>query len=100
VVLSARWGHDVLYHQLPVASLRLPAALFVVLALVLFLGPLLAFTPRLAALKRESLLAYGALVGWHGRLVHQRWIRGESVEDSGLLRSAGARTRGGHAHAL
>jgi hypothetical protein len=85
VVLSARWGHDVIYHHVSLASLRLPAALFVVLALILFLGPLFAFAPRLAALKRESLLAYGALVGRHGRLVHQRWVRGKSVEDSGLL---------------
>ena len=30
--------------------------------------------PRLAAMKREALLSYGALIGAHGRLVHQRWI--------------------------
>ncbi|MGH7332602.1 MAG: hypothetical protein ACREKS_07600 [Candidatus Rokuibacteriota bacterium] len=84
-VLAARWGHDVLYHALPVESLRVSMGLFVVLVLLLFLAPLLVFVPKLAALRRQSLLAYGALVGRHGHLVEQRWIRGEAVEDRGLL---------------
>ena len=84
-VLAARWGHDVLYHSVPVESLWVPMGLFVVLVLVLFLAPLLVFVPRLVALRRQSLLAYGALVGRHGRLVEHRWIRGETVDDRGLL---------------
>jgi len=84
-VLAGRWGHDVLYHQVPVASLRVPMAIFVVLALVLFLAPLLVFAPNLLALKRRGLLAYGALIGRHGRLVERRWVRGETVADDGLL---------------
>jgi hypothetical protein len=84
-VLASRWGHDVLYHQVPVESLRLPMALFVALALVLFLAPLLVFAPTLMVLKRKSLLAYGALVGRHGRLVERRWVRGETIADEGLL---------------
>ena len=59
--------------------------LFVVLVLVVFLAPLLVFVPRLVALRRQSLLAYGALVGRLGRLVDHRWIRGEVVDDRGLL---------------
>jgi hypothetical protein len=30
-------------------------------------------------MKREALLSYGALIGAHGRLVHQRWILGQNV---------------------
>jgi hypothetical protein len=41
--------------------------------------------PNLLALKRRSLLAYGALVGRHGRLVERRWVRGETVAGDGLL---------------
>lgn len=84
-VLASRWGHDVLYHQVPVESLRLPMVLFVALVLVLFLAPLLVFVPKLLVLKRRGLLAYGALVGRHGRLVERRWVRGETVVDDGLL---------------
>jgi hypothetical protein len=84
-VVSARWAHDVMYHAVPVESLRVSMAVFVVMVLALFLGPTLVFAPRLAALRRRSLLAYGALVGRHGHLVEQRWIRGEPVDDGGLL---------------
>lgn len=84
-VLAARWGHDVLYHAIPVESLRVAMGLFVVLVLVLFLAPVLVFVPKLIALRRQSLLAYGALIGRHGRLVEHRWIRGETVDDRGLL---------------
>jgi hypothetical protein len=59
--------------------------LFVALVLVLFLAPLLVFVPKLLVLKRRGLLAYGALVGRHGRLVERRWVRGETVVDDGLL---------------
>jgi hypothetical protein len=45
--------------------------------------------PRLRAqagrAEPRSLLAYGALVGRHGRLVERRWLRGERVDDHGLL---------------
>jgi hypothetical protein len=75
----------VLYHGVALEAFRLPAAVFVGLMLVLFLGPLLVFVPKLAALRQRSLLAYGALVGRHGRLVDRRWIRGEQVDDDGLL---------------
>ena len=84
-VLAGQWGHDVLYHGVPVQSLYLQMGIVVALALVLFLSPLLVFVPNLLALKRRSLLAYGALVGRHGRLVEQRWVRGETVADDGLL---------------
>jgi hypothetical protein len=84
-VLASRWGHDVLYHQVPVESLRISMIVFVALVLVLFLAPLLVFAPSLLALKRRGLLAYGALVGRHGRMVERRWVRGEAVADDGLL---------------
>ena len=62
-VLAGRWGHDVLYHGVRVESLYISMGLFVAMVLVLFLVPLLVFVPPLLALKRQSLLAYGALVG-------------------------------------
>ena len=84
-VVAGRWAHDVMYHGVRVESLYIPMGIFVTLVLVLFLAPLLVFVPPLLALKRQSLLAYGALVGRHGRLVEHRWLRGETVTDDGLL---------------
>lgn len=66
----------------------LPLALFVVLMLVLFLGPLAMFTRRLNDFRRRSLREYGVLVGQHGRLVRRRWISKEPVTETPLLQAA------------
>jgi hypothetical protein len=84
-VIASHWAHQILYHQLRVASLKLPLGVFVAVMLAIFLGPFLLFSAPLRQLKRRSLLEYGALVGEHGWLVQKRWILGEPVEDQGLL---------------
>jgi hypothetical protein len=84
-VLASRWAHDVLYHEVHVADLRMPMIAFGVVALLLFLAPLVAWRRPLVAAKRRALLEYGALVGEHGRLVRRRWILREPLEDDALL---------------
>ncbi|HEY8153679.1 MAG TPA: hypothetical protein VII72_06075 [Myxococcota bacterium] len=84
-VLASRWAHDVLYHAVHVDTLRLQMIAVVVLALLLFLTPLLLWSAPLRACKRRALLDYGTLVGEHGRLVRRRWILREPVGDAALL---------------
>jgi hypothetical protein len=81
-IIASRWMHDVLYHAQTLASLKAPFAVFVVVWGALMLSPLLLFAPRIAAMKREALLSYGALIGTHGRLVHQRWILRQTVDSA------------------
>lgn len=78
-VIASSWIHDELYHAQTLAALKAPAAVFVIVWGAILLSPLLLFAPRIAAMKREALLSYGALIGAHGRLVHQRWILGQNV---------------------
>ncbi len=78
-ILASRWMHDEMYHGHALASYKAPAAAFVVVWGGLMLSPLLLFAPRIASMKREALLSNGALIGDHGRLVHQRWILGQKV---------------------
>ncbi|WP_434131468.1 hypothetical protein [Methylocaldum sp. GT1BB] len=85
MVLASHFAHSVLYHGARVESLRMPMALYVMLALSLCLGPLLVLIGKLKRLRRKALLDYGALAGQHGRLVDRRWIRGETVRDDALL---------------
>jgi hypothetical protein len=84
-VLASHWAHQVVYHDLAVQSLKVPAGVFMVLTLVLFLAPLFAFAGPLAAAKKRAELEYGALVGRHGDLVRKRWILKEPVADAALL---------------
>jgi hypothetical protein len=84
-VLASRWAHDVVYHDVHVASLRLPMIAFGAVMLLVFLLPLLPWLRPLAAAKRRAELEYGALVAEHGRLVRRRWIEREIVGDEPIL---------------
>jgi hypothetical protein len=84
-VIASSWAHDILFHDLTLESLKIPAAVFVVAWTVLLLLPLLALAPALLAAKRRALPAYSNLVEQHGRLVHRRWIDGETIADASLL---------------
>jgi hypothetical protein len=84
-VIASRWMHDMVYHDQTLASFKAPFAAFVVLWSAILLLPLLMLAPRLAAMKRQALRQYGALIGEHGRLVHRRWILGEPVPPTELL---------------
>lgn len=83
--LASRWAHQVVYHEAVVQTLRLPAVIFVVANLVVFLAPLLVFAGPLIVAKRRAKLEYGALVGRHGDLVRKRWILHEPVTRAEVL---------------
>lgn len=85
VTVASRWGHDAVYHGLEVSSLRIPAVFLVVLSVVLAVAPLIVFAPKLAAFKRNSRAAVGALLAQYGRMFDRRWMRGEQVDDAGML---------------
>jgi hypothetical protein len=87
-VLSAGWAHDVKYHEMSLEALRLPAAGFLVLLLLLFFAPLLVFLPALVQARRAGKLEYAALVALHGRAVRERWINGRPVVDAKALLEA------------
>jgi hypothetical protein len=85
VVIAANWAHQVLYHDLPVETLRVPAVAFLVVTLLLFLAPLAVFAGALARAKVQAGLEYGALVGRHGDLVRKRWILQQPVAHDEVL---------------
>lgn len=84
-VLGSNWAHNMIYHGLHVETLQPLVAVYLVLVLVIFLSPWLAFTVVLARFRHHAKLAYGALLTRHGQLVDRRWIRGEKLENVGLL---------------
>jgi hypothetical protein len=84
-VLASRWAHDAVYHGLAMQSVRVEMAAFIVACVLLFTLPLLAFAGPLKKAKKQALLDYGALVGRHGRLVHERWIEGKPLADDAVL---------------
>jgi hypothetical protein len=84
-VLAARWGHQAIYHGVPLASFQMPGVVFAIIVAGALFVPLAMFMPRLLALRRRALLDYGALVTEHDQLVERRWLLGETLPDDALL---------------
>jgi hypothetical protein len=74
ISLAGTLALDVQYYGAELKSLRFIMAGWVVLGVALMVAPLLLLVPRLAALKRNSLLAYGALGTDCSESFEQRWL--------------------------
>lgn len=59
----------------------------VIFFLILVLGPLCVFAPRLAQVKRQGLLEYGALANRYVREFDDKWLRGGAAQDETLVGS-------------
>ncbi len=84
-VIGATWRSQVLAGNAPLGSLKLPAGLFAVLILLIFLLPLLLFTPKLIQEKKEGNLRYGSLRHLHSLQFRQKWIDDRNRQVEGLL---------------
>jgi hypothetical protein len=85
MVLASGWAHDAEFHSLDVHSLVPMMIAALVIALVVYLSPYLAFLGPLSRAKKQALLDYGALVARHGAAVRDKWIRGDAKVDEPLL---------------
>lgn len=67
---------------------KVEIVILVILALLIVVGPLLVFAPRLARLKRDALSDYGALAQRYTYEFEQKWLRGGAASSEALLGSA------------
>ena len=87
-VLSGRYCSEILYGGASFESLKTSIASFVVLMLLLCLGPLLVFAPLLVAKRRKGLAEYGALALSYTTDFDRKWLRGGAPAGEPLLGSA------------
>lgn len=73
-VLSAEAAFRMFYEGAGIQTFKLPLIILLVFTQVVFLGPLLVFTPNLARAKRLGLLTYGSLVIEYNRAFHEKWV--------------------------
>jgi glucan phosphoethanolaminetransferase (alkaline phosphatase superfamily) len=59
--VGVTWRYEILYTDASLLSFKMPAILLLVLVLLLAVGPLLFFVPKLAPLRRKGILQYGSL---------------------------------------
>ena len=84
-VIASGWAHQVVYHDVAIASLRVEIIAFVVILPLLFIAPFISFLGLMLKTKKQGLLDYGDLIAHHGRLVRERWIDGKQIEDAPIL---------------
>src|SRR5215471_9415262 len=88
-MLASRWAHQIVHHGVTLDSLKIPAAVFVIVWSLVLLVPLAALMPLLHAAKRAALPSYAAMVAEQGRLVRRRWIDGTTKTEAPLLEPEG-----------
>ncbi len=72
--VGATWRHEILFSGADLGSFKLPAILLLVLVVLIAVGPLLFFVPKLAPLRRKGILQYGSLAHIHSTEFHDKWI--------------------------
>jgi hypothetical protein len=88
IVLSAQAGARILFLGATLQSFQYVIAAFVILQLILVLGPLCVFAPVLLALKRRARLEYGVLGARYAGAFQEKWIAGGAPGDEPLLGSS------------
>jgi hypothetical protein len=72
--VGVTWRYEILYTDASLLSFKMPAILLLVLVLLLAVGPLLFFVPKLAPLRRKGILQYGSLAHLHSMEFYDKWI--------------------------
>jgi len=86
-VVSGLIASRILHEGARVTDFRMEIVGSVTLALVLVLGPLVVFLPKLLAAKREGLREYGLLANRYVRDFDAKWVRGGAKGGEPLLGS-------------
>ncbi|OPY68994.1 MAG: hypothetical protein A4E57_01417 [Syntrophorhabdaceae bacterium PtaU1.Bin034] len=86
-VVAAAVADAVLFGNEVLASYRVTIFAYAALPLVVFLAPLLVFSPRLIAVRRQGLMEYGALATGYTRSFHEKWVEGDTPGREPLLGS-------------
>jgi hypothetical protein len=88
VALSAGLGGRMLFHGRTLLSFQYEIAAFVILQLLLVLGPPSVFLPTLLDLKRRGRREYGVLAARYTSEFHEKWIEGAAPAGEPLLGSS------------
>ena len=72
--IGSVWRLQILHHGAHLMDYKLQAIVLLVVILLIFMGPLVFFVPRLGRLRQMGILQYGTLAQLHSTYFHQKWI--------------------------
>jgi hypothetical protein len=88
IIVAAAIGEKIIFGGESLSSFKVVIVAYIVLQLVIFLGPLFVFTPLLLGVKRRGLLDYGTLATGYTQAFDNKWVRGRAPEGETLLGSS------------
>jgi len=80
-------ANDILYDKIPLKNFTAAIIAYVVIAIIIMVGPLMVFTGTLLKTKRAGLRQYGALATEYTGSFHKKWIEHQNPEHEQLLGS-------------
>ncbi|MCE5231242.1 hypothetical protein LLG95_16825 [bacterium] len=86
-IYSAEAAFRIVFEGAKIDTFKIPLVILLAVTQVLFLGPLLIFSSKMALSRRRGLKEYGILVDRYNREFHRKWIEGEAPEGEPLLGS-------------
>jgi hypothetical protein len=87
-ILSASVAMLIVFEGASIQSFQVHFITLVVIAELLFLGPLAMFTPMMMRARLDGLRQYNLLVLQYNRAFHKKWIDGQAGDDPSLLGSS------------
>jgi len=84
-MLAGLIAHRILFTGANLLSFKLQIAGFIMVYVLIVLGPLLMFTPQMARAKRRGLRDYGILAQRYVEDFEKKWVLGERSTSEGLL---------------
>ena len=87
-VVSASIASKILFGGATLEQFEITYATLIVLALIVFAGPLMVFAPKLFRLKQDGLLRYGTLASQYTQQFDRKWLEGINAGEEPLLGTA------------
>jgi hypothetical protein len=83
--IGATWRYQILHSGAHLSDFKFPALALLTVILIVAIGPLMFFVPKLTALRRQGVLEYGSLAHLHSSEFQDKWIRHRSNHEQEFL---------------
>jgi hypothetical protein len=72
--IGSNWRYQILSGSAHLTNFKLDAAVLLLIVVLIGIGPLAVFAPRLAKVRRQGILDYGTLGQLHSKDFHEKWV--------------------------
>ncbi|MCL5103367.1 MAG: hypothetical protein M1133_04545 [Armatimonadetes bacterium] len=84
-VIASSLANGMVYRGLPAGALAVPILIYVILAVLALIAPLLVFIDKLVNVRASGILSYGDLGEDYAKLFHEKWIDGSQTQREKIL---------------